>query len=53
MKTILDDVMNINVGKGDTSGATDGNRALAIAQLRDVKLEYSKYRCTGQQEQIF
>lgn len=35
---ILKDVMLIKVGKGDTPGATDGNRALAIAQLRDVKL---------------
>lgn len=36
---ILNDVMKIKVGIGDTAGATDGNRALAIAQLRDVRLE--------------
>ncbi len=29
---ILEDVMIINVGKDNTSGATDGSRALAIAQ---------------------
>jgi flagellar hook-associated protein 1 FlgK len=36
---ILKDVMKIKTGKSDTLGATDGNRALAIAQLRDVRLE--------------
>jgi len=36
---ILDDVMSFNVGKDNTSGATDGTKALAIAQLRDVKLD--------------
>lgn len=36
---ILKDVMKIKVGKGDTSGSTDGNRALAIAKLRDIRLE--------------
>ena len=38
---ILKDVMLINVGKDNDptkNGATDGNRALAIAKLRDVKL---------------
>ena len=37
-KSILDNVMSIKVGIGDTPGATDGNRALAIAQLRDIRL---------------
>jgi len=36
---ITEDPMKINVGKDDTSGATDGTRALAIAQLRDTKLK--------------
>ena len=36
---ILNDVMLINVGKDSTSGATDGSRALAIAQLKNVKLQ--------------
>jgi flagellar hook-associated protein 1 FlgK len=35
---ILDDVMNIKVGAGDNPGSIDGNRALAISQLRDIKL---------------
>ncbi|MBU3190713.1 flagellar hook-associated protein FlgK [Clostridium bowmanii] len=38
-KKILDDVMLINVGVGVTTGTSDGKRALAISQLRDVKLE--------------
>ncbi|GCD09029.1 flagellar hook-associated protein FlgK [Clostridium tagluense] len=38
-KDILDDVMKIRVGKGDTPGATDGDRALAISSLKDVRLE--------------
>jgi len=40
-QTIQDDVMSINAGAGATtadSEATDGSRALAIAQLRNVKL---------------
>ncbi|MGH4125778.1 MAG: flagellar hook-associated protein FlgK [Clostridium sp.] len=37
-KEILDDVMKIKVGQGDTPGATNGYRALAIAKLRDVRL---------------
>ena len=36
---ILNDVMNINAGVGATPGATDGSRALAIAGLRDVRLD--------------
>ncbi|MCB2288838.1 flagellar hook-associated protein FlgK [Clostridium sp. CS001] len=36
---LLKDVMKINVGKIAGAGATDGNRALAIAMLRDVRLE--------------
>lgn len=36
---IIADPMKINVGKDSTSGATDGTRALAIAQLRDAKLK--------------
>ncbi|MBU3111759.1 flagellar hook-associated protein FlgK [Clostridium lacusfryxellense] len=36
---IMDDVMLINVGKNSTSGETDGSRALAISQLKNVKLE--------------
>ncbi|MBU3126685.1 flagellar hook-associated protein FlgK [Clostridium tagluense] len=35
---IIGDVMKINVGKGDTPGGTDGKRALAIASLRDIRL---------------
>ncbi|MGV8982687.1 flagellar hook-associated protein FlgK [Clostridium sp.] len=38
-KAIIKDVMLINVGSGDTPGTSDGKRALAISQLRDVKLE--------------
>ncbi len=38
-EVILKDVMNIKVGKGNAPGETDGNRALAIAKLRDVRLE--------------
>jgi len=37
-EVILNDVMKIKVGKGDTPEATDGNRALAVSQLRDIKL---------------
>ena len=37
-KSIIDDVMSFSVGKDSTSGPTDGSRALAIAQLKDVKL---------------
>jgi len=37
-QNILDDVMLINVGKDATSGETDGSRALAISQLKYVKL---------------
>ncbi|MBU3155061.1 flagellar hook-associated protein FlgK [Clostridium estertheticum] len=37
-KKILDDVMLIKVGKGDTPLPTDGSRALAISKLKDVKL---------------
>ena len=36
---ILKDVMLIKIGKGDSLGSTDGNRALAISQLRYMKLE--------------
>lgn len=36
---ILKDPMNIKVGQGDNPGSTDGNRALAIAMLRDVRLD--------------
>jgi flagellar hook-associated protein 1 FlgK len=36
---ILKDVMNIKAGKGNTPGETDGSRALAIAKIRDVRLE--------------
>lgn len=36
---ILKDVMLIKVGKETNPGTTDGNRALAIAKLRDVRLE--------------
>ncbi len=36
---ILKDPMKIKVGQGDNPGSTDGKRALAIAMLRDVKLE--------------
>ena len=35
---IIDDVMKIKVGVGDTPTSGDGNRALAISDLRDVKL---------------
>ncbi|MGH4141111.1 flagellar hook-associated protein FlgK [Clostridium sp.] len=35
---ILKNVMLIKVGAGDNPGPTDGNRALAISQLRDIKL---------------
>ena len=38
-ETILKDVMNIKAGKGNTPGETDGSRALAIAGLRDIRLE--------------
>ncbi len=38
-KEIINDVMKIKVGKGDNPEATDGNRALAIANLRNVKLD--------------
>lgn len=34
-KEILENVMNIKVGKGDKPGETDGTRALAIANLMD------------------
>ncbi|WP_291632454.1 flagellar hook-associated protein FlgK [Clostridium sp.] len=37
-EVILKDVMKIKVGKGDNPESTDGNRALAISQLRDIKL---------------
>jgi len=37
-QSIIKDVMTLNVGKDATSGSTDGSKALAIAQLRDVKL---------------
>ncbi|MBU3180667.1 flagellar hook-associated protein FlgK [Clostridium psychrophilum] len=37
-KTIIDDVTSFKVGSDTTAGSTDGNIALAIAQLRDVKL---------------
>jgi flagellar hook-associated protein 1 FlgK len=36
---ILKDVMNIKAGKGSAAGETDGSRALAVAKLRDVRLE--------------
>jgi len=36
---IIDDVMSMNVGKDSTSGSTDGSRAIAISQLKDVKLD--------------
>ncbi|HEY8889415.1 MAG TPA: flagellar hook-associated protein FlgK [Clostridium sp.] len=36
---IIDDPMRIMVGAGSNPGATDGTRALAIAQLRDVKFK--------------
>ncbi|NNU76038.1 flagellar hook-associated protein FlgK [Clostridium estertheticum] len=35
---ILNNVMLINAGKGSTPEAYDGNRALAISKLKDVKL---------------
>jgi flagellar hook-associated protein 1 FlgK len=35
---LLKDVMQIKVGQGDTPGATDGSRALAIAKIRDLRL---------------
>ena len=38
-EAIIKDVMKINVGKEIGPGATDGNRALAIAMLRDIRLE--------------
>ncbi|MCB2297201.1 flagellar hook-associated protein FlgK [Clostridium tagluense] len=38
-KVILDDVMKIKVAAGDTPSATDGKRALAIASLRDIRLD--------------
>jgi len=38
-EAIIKDVMKINVGNGDTPGTSNGKRALAISQLRDVKLE--------------
>lgn len=38
-KKILTDPMLIKVGKDDISGPTDNTRALAIAQLRYIKLE--------------
>ncbi len=41
-KEILDDVMLINVGKNDDASknaAGDANRALAIAKLRDIRLD--------------
>lgn len=38
-EVILKDVMNIKAGKGDAAGESDGNRALAIAMLRDVRLD--------------
>ncbi|MBZ9688103.1 flagellar hook-associated protein FlgK [Clostridium estertheticum] len=37
-KAIIDDVMLIKVGIGDTPGPTDGKRALAISSLRDIRL---------------
>ncbi|WP_454053760.1 flagellar hook-associated protein FlgK [Clostridium sp. Marseille-Q7071] len=36
---ILEDVMRINVGADGKAGATDGKRALAIAQLRDMAFQ--------------
>ncbi|MBU3098601.1 MULTISPECIES: flagellar hook-associated protein FlgK [Clostridium] len=38
-KSILDDVMSFNVGKDADAGPTDGSKAVAIAQLRNVKLD--------------
>ncbi|MBK5240381.1 flagellar hook-associated protein FlgK [Clostridium sp.] len=38
-KKILEDPMLINTGENATSGPTDNTRALAIAQLRYIKLE--------------
>jgi flagellar hook-associated protein 1 FlgK len=38
-ESILKDVMVIKTGSGDTPGTTDGSRALAIAKLRDVRLD--------------
>ena len=43
---IINDVMKIKVGVDDTTGSTDGNRALAIADLRDVKLEIQSIKPT-------
>jgi flagellar hook-associated protein 1 len=37
-RAILDDVMKINAGESPQSGETDGSRALAIAQLRNVSI---------------
>ncbi|MEG1255991.1 flagellar hook-associated protein FlgK [Clostridium sp.] len=37
-KNILDNVMLIQTGSSDSSGSTDGDRALAIAALRDYGL---------------
>jgi flagellar hook-associated protein 1 FlgK len=36
---LLKDVMQIKVGQGDAPGATDGSRALAIAKIRDLRLD--------------
>lgn len=36
---LLKDVMLIKVGQGDAPGATDGSRALAIAKIRDLRLD--------------
>lgn len=36
---IMKDVMKIKVGQGDIPGVGDGKRALAIAQLRDMRID--------------
>lgn len=49
---ILKDVMNIKVGQGDNPGTTDGNRALAIAKLRDVRLDIQSIDVDTTREQF-
>jgi flagellar hook-associated protein 1 FlgK len=43
---MLEDVMKIKVGQGANPGVSDGNRALAIAMLRDVRLDVQSIKDT-------
>jgi flagellar hook-associated protein 1 len=43
-KDLIDDVMKVKAGFSDDSGSTDGSRALAIAQLRNLNMNIQKIR---------